>query len=537
MRRVTRRFRAFVDFLYALPSDRDETSVRFPYALTSNPEGTSGDAGTALHGSAAGRRIARLRIDGRLPRPVELMRGRGDRSQSHSSRKASAGHRRAAPASRRGRGPRCGPGGGPGARGHATPGRGPRRARSRRLRRAGPRPRWMTGRFRRRPARTPSRPRGASRARERLGEDPAEAVGPVRPAYSAAVAPDPWPETTVRSASAVSGHRARAQGSSSSARRRRTPPARPGPAAGSRRRRRPGRGRRAAGVTVVDQGVQRVLESEPPEPHVAVAEHEHRQRTAATVGIVVRTLRREVRPDLALLAEGVAGDGVPLDRPPPDAVPAARPGLGRGLRQGEHRALHRPPAHRQAAGVERVGHPVRHQRGQPPLEPYGIGGHGARGDVGHQPVGPAVVGAQPVAEVPDVGAREVVEERVGRPVAVADAGRHQQDLAGRAVAAPEEGDGSVPGGVVERFDERGAGAGGLVPERLGQGGTGGGVPGGFELPGESGCPGARDRPGGGVRRITDHRSTVSSQASVTTTSPTGTSRARRVVNPPAWGFS
>ncbi|ALU94464.1 hypothetical protein WQO_14590 [Streptomyces globisporus C-1027] len=88
-----------------------------------------------------------------------------------------------------------------------------------------------------------------------------------------------------------------------------------------------------------------------------------------------------------------------------------------------------------------------------------------------------------------------MEEAVGRPVAVADAGRHQEDLAGRAVAAPEEGDGAVAGGVVERFDERGAGAGGLVPERLGQGGAGDGIPGGFELPGEPGEPGAGGRAG------------------------------------------
>ncbi|WYB30850.1 hypothetical protein V6574_14625 [Streptomyces sp. SM1P] len=63
------------------------------------------------------------------------------------------------------------------------------------------------------------------------------------------------------------------------------------------------------------------------------------------------------------------------------------------------------------------------------------------------------------------------------------------------MAAPEEGDGAVFRCVVERFDERGAGAGGLVPERLGQGGTGGGVPGGFELPGEPGYPGAGGRAG------------------------------------------
>ncbi len=107
-----------------------------------------------------------------------------------------------------------------------------------------------------------------------------------------------------------------------------------------------------------------------------------------------------------------------------------------------------------------------------------------------------MVGAQPIAEVPDVGAREVMEERVGRPVAVADTGRHQEDLTGRPVAAPEEGDGAMAGGVVERFDERGAGAGHPVPERLGQGVPGGGVPGGFELPGEPGHPWAGDRPGG-----------------------------------------
>ncbi|MGW3303582.1 hypothetical protein ACWGA4_27475 [Streptomyces rubiginosohelvolus] len=63
------------------------------------------------------------------------------------------------------------------------------------------------------------------------------------------------------------------------------------------------------------------------------------------------------------------------------------------------------------------------------------------------------------------------------------------------MAAPEEGDGAVAGGVVERFDERGAGAGGLVPERLGQGGAGDGIPGGFELPGEPGEPGAGGRAG------------------------------------------
>ncbi|MFF2719049.1 hypothetical protein [Streptomyces sp. NPDC058011] len=50
------------------------------------------------------------------------------------------------------------------------------------------------------------------------------------------------------------------------------------------------------------------------------------------------------------------------------------------------------------------------------------------------------------------------------PVAVGDAAGHQEDPAGGAVAAPQEGDGPVAGVVVELLDERRAGTGGLGPE-------------------------------------------------------------------------
>lgn len=401
MRRVTRRFRIFGDFLYALPSGRDETPVRLSHALTGSPEGGRGNGppqfcrrptdrdrgsgGQRFDGSAspARRTHARTRrpFAGRSSRKVSTRASVSSPCQQAWSRpplwtvrwtrcpRARSARTWASPCSAEA-GPSC-----------------------------SPRPRWTTG----------AGP-GPSPPYARCPEAGAALPSSYVPSSGCPPGEGDWARTRPKRAgpgeAGVQRHRpagplpgddgpVRVGGQRPPGTRpgqqllgeeggERLPPAQVPP---------PGRGvdgvrgeddERREGP-VGDQGVQRVLEAEPPEPHVAVAEHEHRQRATVDIGVAaargfrreIHAFRWEVRPDLALLAQGVAGDGVPLDGPPPDTVPAARPRLGRGLRQGEHRTLHRTPADRQAAGVERVGHPVRHQPGQPPLEPYGIGGRGA----------------------------------------------------------------------------------------------------------------------------------------------------------------
>ncbi len=230
---------------------------------------------------------------------------------------------------------------------------------------------------------------------------------------------------------------------------------------------------------VGDEGVQGVLEGERAEPHVAVAQDDH-----GTVG--PRALWGQIRPEPALGAERARGQAVPLQA----AARYARAPIGPGLRgragKGEEGAVRKAPPRLDPVGVEGVLGGVRRQGAQPEL--LGLGGRGdvSGREVGGDAVGAAVVGAQPVGAVPDVRAGQSREEGVGEAVAVGEAVGQEQDLPGRAVAAPQEGDGAEPGLAVDLLDERGAATPvDVPPERVQEGGqfgfTGGGHAGGEGL--------------------------------------------------------